>query len=129
VTIHGEFVRPPEIDSGLATAALTVIGHRHEVVHLLYAATDEHDALARIGGLLSIDGATIARVLDQPLRWMLPQFRTELASIAALPMGEFAATVSAARDALGNAPAGLAPTGDAQSTVDPTAKRRRRFGR
>jgi hypothetical protein len=73
------------VDAGLATAALAVFAHRHEVVHLLYAATDEPDALARIGGLLKIDEAAIARVLDQPLRWMLPQFRSELETIAAAP--------------------------------------------
>ncbi|WP_460662749.1 hypothetical protein [Kribbella swartbergensis] len=59
--------------------------HRHEVVHLLYAAVDEPDALSRISDLLHIDEATIARVLDQPLRWMLPQFRAELETIAAGP--------------------------------------------
>ncbi|MFG1911251.1 hypothetical protein [Kribbella sp. NPDC048928] len=84
---------PPEIDSGLAAAALAVFAHRHEVVHLLYAATDEPDALHRIGDLLHVDEATIARVLDQPLRWMLPQFRSELATIAAEPAAPTAPTV------------------------------------
>jgi hypothetical protein len=92
VTVNGEIASPPttsppEIDAGLAAAALAVFAHRHEVVHLLYAAVDEPDALARIGGLLKIDEATIARVLDQPLRWMLPQFRSELETIAATPGG------------------------------------------
>jgi hypothetical protein len=90
VTVNGEnaippTTSPPEIDAGLAAAALAVFAHRHEVVHLLYAAVDEPDALARIGGLLKVDEATIARVLDQPLRWMLPQFRSELETIAATP--------------------------------------------
>jgi hypothetical protein len=85
VTVNGEITSPPELDAGLAAAALAVFAHRHEVVHLLYAATDEPDALARIGGLLRVDEATIARVLDQPLRWMLPQFRTELETIASAP--------------------------------------------
>jgi hypothetical protein len=85
VTVNGEITNPPEIDAGLAAAALAVFAHRHEVVHLLYAATDEPDALHRIGDLLRVDEATIARVLDQPLRWMLPQFRTELETIAAAP--------------------------------------------
>jgi hypothetical protein len=85
VTVNGEITSPPEIDAGLAAAALAVFAHRHEVVHLLYAATDEPDALARIGDLLKVDEATIARVLDQPLRWMLPQFRAELETIAATP--------------------------------------------
>jgi hypothetical protein len=83
VTVDGEITSPPEIDPGLAAAALAVFAHRHEVVHLLYAATDEADALARIAGLLKVDEATIGQVLDRPLRWMLPQFRTELESIAA----------------------------------------------
>lgn len=85
MTVNGEITNPPEIDAGLAAAALAVFAHRHEVVHLLYAATDEPDALARIGGLLKVDEAAIARVLDQPLRWMLPQFRAELETIAATP--------------------------------------------
>lgn len=82
MTVNGENASPPEIDPGLAAAALAVFAHRHEVVHLLHAATDEPDALARIADLLRVDEATIARVLDQPLRWMLPQFRTELEAIA-----------------------------------------------
>ncbi|MGW6280171.1 hypothetical protein [Kribbella sp. NPDC055071] len=82
MTVNGEIASPPEIDAGLAAAALAVFAHRHEVIHLLYAATDEPDALARIGGLLRVPEATIARVLDQPFRWMLPQFRAELESIA-----------------------------------------------
>ncbi|WP_328520149.1 hypothetical protein [Kribbella sp. NBC_00359] len=85
MTVNGEITSPPEIDAGLAAAALAVFAHRHEVVHLLYAATDEPDALTRIGGLLRVDEATIARVLDQPFRWMLPQFRTELESLATTP--------------------------------------------
>ena len=86
MTVHGEITNPPEIDPGLAAAALAVFAHRHEVVHLLYAAVDEPDALARIADLLHVDEATIGRVLDQPLRWLLPQFRTELETIAADPM-------------------------------------------
>jgi hypothetical protein len=82
VTVNGEIASPPEIDAGLAAAALAVFAHRHEVIHLLYAATDEADALARIAGLLRVPEATIARVLDQPFRWMLPQLRAELESIA-----------------------------------------------
>ncbi|TDW83911.1 hypothetical protein EV137_6714 [Kribbella pratensis] len=110
MTVNGEITSPPEIDAGLAAAALAVFAHRHEVVHLLYAATDEPDALARIGGLLKVDEAAIARVLDQPLRWMLPQFRAELETIAATPGSPGAATASAAtRSAAkssGGAPAG-----------------------
>jgi hypothetical protein len=85
VTVNGETTSLPEIDPGLAAAALAVYAHRHEVVHLLYAATDEPDALSRIAALLSVDETTIGRVLDQPLRWMLPQFRAELDTIAAAP--------------------------------------------
>ena len=87
----------------MAAAALAVFAHRHEVVHLLYAATDEPDALTRIGGLLRVDEATIARVLDQPFRWMLPQFRTGLESIAA------ALTTPAALDVPAALPAAPAP--------------------
>ncbi|MFI7062306.1 hypothetical protein ACIBL3_15080 [Kribbella sp. NPDC050124] len=92
MTVHGEITSPPEIDAGLAAAALAVFAHRHEVVHLLYAAVDEPDALVRIADLLHVDEATIGRVLDQPLRWMLPQFRTELETIAAVtPQGSASA--------------------------------------
>jgi hypothetical protein len=83
--IHPPEAEPPAIDAGLAAAALAVFAHRHEVVHLLYAATDEPDALARIANLLKVDESTIGRVLDQPLRWMLPQFRAELETISATP--------------------------------------------
>jgi hypothetical protein len=82
---HPPEPQPPAIDPGLATAALAVFAHRHEVVHLLYAAADEPDALSRIADLLKVDESTIGRVLDQPLRWMLPQFRAELEAIAATP--------------------------------------------
>ncbi|WP_405059702.1 hypothetical protein OG474_44210 [Kribbella sp. NBC_01505] len=98
VTVNGEIeivheteagpppeVQPPTVDAGLAAAALAVFAHRHEVVHLLYAASDEPDALARIANLLKVDESTIGRVLDQPLRWMLPQFRAELETISAAP--------------------------------------------
>ncbi|MGW7683131.1 hypothetical protein ACWGID_20525 [Kribbella sp. NPDC054772] len=99
MTVNGEITSPPEIDAGLAAAALAVFAHRHEVVHLLYAAIDEPDALARIGDLLKVDGATIARVLDQPLRWMLPQFRSELETIAATPDAAITAPAVAPQDA------------------------------
>ncbi|TCC08077.1 hypothetical protein [Kribbella soli] len=106
MTVNGEITSPPEIDAGLAAAALAVFAHRHEVVHLLYAATDEPDALARIGGLLKVDEAAIARVLDQPLRWMLPQFRAELETIAATPGSPGSATTSVATRSSAGAPAG-----------------------
>jgi len=88
VTVNGEIIETetadtPAIDPGLAAAALAVFAHRHEVVHLLYAASDEPDALVRIADLLQVDEGTIGRVLDQPLRWMLPQFRAELETISA----------------------------------------------
>ncbi|TDW21701.1 hypothetical protein [Kribbella kalugense] len=117
MTVNGEITSPPEIDSGLAAAALAVFAHRHEVVHLLYAATDEPDALARIAGLLRLDEATIARVLDQPLRWLLPQFRSELESIAAMPESVVAAAPVV------EAAAGLEPTAglDAAAGLEPAA--------
>ena len=109
MTVNGEITSPPEIDAGLAAAALAVFAHRHEVVHLLYAATDEPDALARIGALLKVDEATIARVLDQPLRWMLPQFRTELETIAAAPGSMSAARTGTPPAAAAGAPADPEP--------------------
>ena len=120
MTVNGEITSPPEIDAGLAAAAaLAVFAHRHEVVHLLYAATDEPDALTRIGGLLRVDEATIARVLDQPFRWMLPPFRTELESIASAPA---ALTAPAALDVPAALPAPPAPAevpAGAEPTVSP----------
>ena len=110
MTVNGEITSPPEIDAGLAAAALAVFAHRHEVVHLLYAATDEPDALARIGDLLRVDEATIARVLDQPFRWLLPQFRTELESIAAAPAALTAPAPMAAPIAAPTASAEPVPT-------------------
>jgi hypothetical protein len=77
---------PAEIDPGLAAAALVVFAHRHEVVHLLYAAADEADAVLRIARLLELDETIVDRVLDQPMRWMLPQFRDELDSLTAQPV-------------------------------------------
>jgi hypothetical protein len=120
VTVHGEFTNPPEIDAGLAAAALAVFAHRHEVVHLLYAATDEPDALARIGALLRVDEATIARVLNQPLRWMLPHFRTELETLAAAPGTAGAAglpTPPASTAGPRTSATPVAPTGPAASVV------------
>jgi hypothetical protein len=82
--VHGDKAERelPEVDPGLAAAALVVYAHRHEVVHLLYAALDEADAVHRIAQLLRIDESTVGRVLLQPLRWMLPQFRDELESLS-----------------------------------------------
>ncbi|GAA1558951.1 hypothetical protein GCM10009789_10470 [Kribbella sancticallisti] len=77
---------PPEIDPSLAAAALVVFAHRHEVVHLLYAAADEADAVLRIARLLELEESTVDRVLDQPMRWMLPQFRDELDTLTAPPV-------------------------------------------
>jgi hypothetical protein len=71
-----------EVDPQLAAAALVVFAHRHEVVHLLYAAVDEADAARRIGHLLQMDESTVGLVLGQPMRWMLPAFREELEALA-----------------------------------------------
>lgn len=123
MTVNGEITNPPEIDAGLAAAALAVFAHRHEVVHLLYAATDEPDALARIGGLLKVDEAAIARVLDQPLRWMLPQFRAELETIAATPGAPGGATTSVATRSSAAAPPGdsASAASDLQSAAASTS--------
>ncbi|GAA1598388.1 hypothetical protein GCM10009804_63630 [Kribbella hippodromi] len=121
MTVNGEITNPPEIDAGLAAAALAVFAHRHEVVHLLYAATDEPDALARIGGLLRVDEATIARVLDQPLRWMLPQFRSELETIAAMPAPPTAGTAPATAPATERATAPATTSSTAQPASPGTA--------
>jgi len=82
--VHGDNTQRelPEVDPGLAAAALVVYAHRHEVVHLLYAAVDEADAVHRIAQLLRIDESTVGRVLLLPLGWMLPQFRDELESLS-----------------------------------------------
>jgi hypothetical protein len=76
---------PPEIDPGLAAAAYSRWTTSCRCANTASAAADEPDALTRIADLLHVDEATISRVLDQPLRWILPQFRTELETIAADP--------------------------------------------
>jgi hypothetical protein len=78
VNEHGENAQPAHADPGLAAAALVVFAHRHEVVHLLYSAADETDAVRRIANLLQINQTTVAQVLTQPLGWMLPQSRADL---------------------------------------------------
>jgi hypothetical protein len=78
VNQHGETIQPAHADPGLAAAALVVFAHRHEVVHLLYSAVDEADAVRRIANLLQISESTVGRVLTQPLAWMLPQTRADL---------------------------------------------------
>jgi hypothetical protein len=78
VNKHGENTQPAHADPGLAAAALVVFAHRHEVVHLLYSAVDEADAVRRIANLLQIGEATVGLVLTQPLGWMLPQSRADL---------------------------------------------------
>ncbi len=83
---HGdsvEEVRPDTVDPGLAAATLSVYAHRHEVVHLLYSATDEPDALRRVAEILHLEESTVARVLDQPLRWMAAPAREALEAAAA----------------------------------------------
>ena len=78
MNIHGETIQPAHADPGLAAAALVVFAHRHEVVHLVYSAVDEADALGRIANLLQISESTVGQVLIQPLSWMLPQSRADL---------------------------------------------------
>jgi hypothetical protein len=57
---------------------LRAFEHRHELVHLLYSADDEADALHRIGRLLEIDEATAASIVEHPLRDLLPENRAGL---------------------------------------------------
>jgi hypothetical protein len=78
VNKHGENTQPAHADPGLAAAALVMFAHRHEVVHLLYSAVDEADAVRRIANVLQIGEATVGLVLTQPLGWMLPQSRADL---------------------------------------------------
>jgi hypothetical protein len=85
VNKHGENAAPAHADPGLAAAALVVFAHRHEVVHLLYSAADETDAVRRIANLLQINQTTVAQVLTQPLGWMLPQSRADLEIASARP--------------------------------------------
>jgi hypothetical protein len=81
---HGDTTAPPpspsSSDPGAAVAVQRAFAHRHEVVHLIYAAADEADATRRLAALLEVDQATVATVLDQPLRNMLPEHRAELAT-------------------------------------------------
>jgi hypothetical protein len=65
--------------------------HRHEVVHLIYAAIDHADAVCRLADLLHTDQAQIEALLDQPLRNMLPEYRGRLSD----PPTEAADTMTA----------------------------------
>ncbi|TWD81772.1 hypothetical protein FB561_2894 [Kribbella amoyensis] len=86
MNIHGDITtEPPAPDPGLAAATLAAFAHRHEVVHLLYAAQNEADALHRIADLLRVDQTTVHRILDQPLRSLLPEHRVTLDHLAAQP--------------------------------------------
>jgi hypothetical protein len=85
VNNHGENTQPAHADPGLAAAALVVFAHRHEVVHLLYSAVDEADAVRRIANLLQISESTVGQVLTQPLGWMLPQSRADLEMASTRP--------------------------------------------
>lgn len=64
---HGENTQPAHADPGVAATALVVFAHRHEVIHLIYSAVDEADAVRRIADLLQISEATVGLVLAQPL--------------------------------------------------------------
>jgi hypothetical protein len=52
--------------------------HRHEVVHLIYAAANEADAIQRLAILLGTEPATVDQILDQQLRALLPEHRAAL---------------------------------------------------
>jgi hypothetical protein len=66
------------VDPDLAGTILDAFEHRHEIVHLLYTAIDETDAVHRIANLLKIDDQLVTPILNTPLRWMLPQYRERL---------------------------------------------------
>jgi hypothetical protein len=59
----------------LAVALLRAFEHRHEVVHLVYTADNETDAVRRIASLLEVDEHTATAVLNAPIRQMLPEER------------------------------------------------------
>jgi hypothetical protein len=61
---------------------LRAFEHRHELVHLLYTANDEADALRRIGTLLDIDQDTAAAITRRALGDMLPENRARLEDAA-----------------------------------------------
>ena len=65
----------PAPDPGVIQRAFE---HRHEVVHLIYAAANESDAIQRLAALLGTEPATVDQILDQPLRNLLPEYRAAL---------------------------------------------------
>ena len=61
-----------------AEVVLRAFEHRHEIMHLIYTAADEADAVRRIGEHLGIDHATADAILDLPFRDLLPHRRAEV---------------------------------------------------
>jgi hypothetical protein len=92
VNNHGEKIQPAHADPGLAAAALVVFAHRHEVIHLLYSAVDEADAVRRIANLLQLSESVVGQVVAQPLAWMLPQSRADLELASTSPSAPELAT-------------------------------------
>lgn len=124
MNVHGDKTEGlPTLDPGLAAATLAAFAHRHEVVHLLYTAADEADALARIAQLLQLDQHTVSRVLDQPLRRMLPEHRAvlDLATTQTVitPRLDSTSPVTGDSDLGTSSPLTSAPSGGRHVTSDP----------
>ena len=78
--IHGEISGQSSTSRSAADVIQTAFEHRHEVVHLIYAAANHSDAVHRLAELLQADPAQIEDLLDQPLRNMLPEYRDQLSA-------------------------------------------------
>jgi hypothetical protein len=76
--IHGESTSRSRTPRSTADVIQTAFEHRHEVVHLIYAAANHSDAAHRLADLLRADPAQIEDLLNQPLRNMLPEYRDQL---------------------------------------------------
>jgi DNA gyrase/topoisomerase IV subunit A len=61
-----------------AQVVLRAFEHRHEILHLIYTAANEADAVRRIGQHLGIDPAAADAILDLPFRDLLPHRRAQL---------------------------------------------------
>ena len=77
-TDGGRGSRPAGREPLPAEVLLRAFEHRHEIMHLIYTATDEADAVRRIGEHLGVDPAAADAILDVPFRDLLPHHRAEL---------------------------------------------------
>lgn len=89
--IHGESTGRARTPRSTVDVIQTGFAHRHEVVHLIYAATNHSDAVRRLADLLQADPVQIEELLDQPLRNMLAEYRDQLSDGS----GKVADTMSA----------------------------------